>query len=206
MDQGPLRKNDVKETIQSKQEEKKLVKPLRNVPKGKCPRSSYIKSCEESSKFLGKPHIQYREVHVSDKCNRKTVFVGSSELCHLWKRPTYNPVSCVDFDCLIGGTVIEVHKLFLNVYRNIQSPLNIVVSCGINNIPLFSSEQTITQLKCFVYSIKSLHKENKIVFVTVPYAPKFCHLTKTDHTKIVARIKHINDWIEMTLYIFCSCS
>ena len=122
--------------------------------------------------------------------------MGSSELCHLWKRPTYNPVSCVDFDCLIGGTVIEVHKLFLNVYRNIQSPLNIVVSCGINNIPLFSSEQTITQLKCFVYSIKSLHKENKIVFVTVPYAPKFCHLTKTDHTKIVARIKHINDWID----------
>ena len=108
----------------------------------------------------------------------------------------FNPVPCVDFDCLIGGTVIEVHKLFLNVYRNIQSPLNVIVSCGLNNIPLFSSEQTIIQLKCFVYNIKSFHKENKIVFVTVPYAPKFCHSSLSDHIKMTARIKHINEWIE----------
>ena len=108
----------------------------------------------------------------------------------------FNPVPCVYLDCIIGGTVIDVHKLFLNVYRNMQSPLNVVVSCGLNNIPLLPSERTITQLKCFVYSIKSIHKDNKIVFATIPYAPKFCHSTLLEHVKMTARIKHINEWIE----------
>ena len=176
--------------------QKKNDKPFTKKTKVNFTRSSSIKNFEESSKFLSKPHIRYREINVSGKTDRKTVFVGSSELCHLWKSQKFNPLPCVDFDCLIGGTVIEVHKLFLNVYRNQELPLNIILSCGLNNIPLFSSEQTICQLKCLAYSIKSIHKEHKIVFVSIPYAPKFCHSRRLDHIKMTSRIKHINEWIE----------
>ena len=116
---------------------KKLDGPFTKKSKVNFTRSSSIKNFEESSKFLGKHHIRYREINASGKTDRKTVFVGSSELCHLWKSQKFNPLPCVNFDCLIGGTVIEVHKLFLNVYRNMESPLNIILSCGLNNIPLF---------------------------------------------------------------------
>ena len=101
-------------------------------------KSSSKKSFEETSKFLGKPHIRFRQVNTSAKQNRKTIFLGSSELCHLWRTSTFTPNSCVDFDCLVGGTVSEVHKMFLNGYRNNHSPLNVIVSCGLNNIPRYS--------------------------------------------------------------------
>ena len=112
-------------------------------------------------------------------------FLGSSELCHLWRTSTFTPDSCVDFDCLVGGTVLEVHKMFLNGYRDYHSLLNVVVSCGLNNIPRYSDQQTIVQLKCLAESIHSLNKENKVIFATVPYAPKFCHSMRYASMKMI---------------------
>ena len=158
--------------------------------------SSSKKSFEEASKFLGKPHIRYRQISTSAKQNRKTIFLGPSELCHLWRTSTFTPNSCVDFDCLVGGTVIEVHKMFLNGYRNNHSPLNVIVSCGLNNIPRHSDQQTIVQLECLAKSIHSMNKENKVIFATIPYAPKFCHSMRYASLKMISKTHNINEWIK----------
>ena len=85
--------------------------------------------------------------------------------------------------------------MFLNGYRNNHSPLNVIVSCGLNNIPRHSDEQTIVQLECFAKSIHSLNKENKVIFATIPYAPKFCHSMRCASSKMITKTKNINDWI-----------
>ena len=158
---------------------------------------SSSKQSEEASKFLGKPHIRYRPKGSPAKQNRKTIFLGSSELCHLWRTSTFTPDSCVDFDCLVGGTVLEVHKMFLNEYKDYHSLLNVVVSCGLNNIPRYSDQQTIVQLKCLAESIHSLNKENKVIFATVPYAPKFCHSMRYASMKMISKTHNINEWIKV---------
>ena len=157
---------------------------------------SSSKQSEEASKFLGKPHIRYRPKGSPAKQNRKTIFLGSSELCHLWRTSTFTPDSCVDFDCLVGGTVLEVHKMFLNEYREYHSPLNVIVSCGLNNIPRHSDQQTISQLEGLAKSIHSLNKENMVIFGTVPYAPKFCHSMRYASMKMISKTHNINEWIK----------
>ena len=58
----------------------------------------------------------------------QTVVCSDSTLCHLWRVSTFIPVFPVNFDCVVGGTVIDVHKMFLDQYRNCDSILNVIAN------------------------------------------------------------------------------
>ena len=108
----------------------------------------------------GKPHVSFKMLKASRFQENQTVVCSDSTLCHLWRVSTFNPVSPVNFDCVVGGTVIDVHKMFLDQYRNCESILNVIACCGLNNIPYKTARETITQMFCFQYSIHSMNKRN----------------------------------------------
>ena len=134
-------------------------------------------------------------LQVSRFQENQTVVCSDSTLCHLWRVPTFNPVSPVNFDCVVGGTVIDVHKMFLNQYRNCESTLNVIACCGLNNIPYKTARETITQMFCFQYSIHSMNKRSKVVFCSLPYPPKFCDTSVPNHLELIEKIETINKWI-----------
>ena len=76
---------------------------------------SYVKSNSEStSNHTGKTHVSYQMLEAPKLLENQTVVCSDSTLCHLWTVPSFNPVSPVNFDCVVGGTVIDVHKMFLD--------------------------------------------------------------------------------------------
>ena len=123
---------------------------------------------ESISNQKGKTLVSFNLLDGSKFPENQTVVCSDSTLCHLWRVPTFNPVSPVNFDCVVGGTVIDVHKMFLNEYRNCESSLNVIACCGLNNIPYKTASEIITQLFCFQFTIHSINKRNKICFVHFP--------------------------------------
>ena len=95
------------------------------------------------STFLrGKVHVSLEIL--SDTCDdTKTVLIDSSTLAHLWKTKIFKPLSPMNFDCVIGGKVIEIHKVFLAKYSQCTFPLNVIIACGVNDIPVHTSQDTI---------------------------------------------------------------
>ena len=80
---------------------------------------SYVTSNNESiSNHMGKPHVSFKMLEASKFAESQTVVCSDSTLCHLWTVSSFNPVSPINFDCVVGGTVIDVHKLFCDQYRN----------------------------------------------------------------------------------------
>ena len=61
---------------------------------------------ELTSDFFGKPHVKYSMKEIVAQSERKTVFVGDSSLCDLWRANKFDSSKGVDFDCVVGGTVI----------------------------------------------------------------------------------------------------
>ena len=74
---------------------------------------------------------------VIDPVQPLRVVLGSSTLAGLWKTRTFSE-NCdyhIDFDCIIGGQIHDVHSSFLDQYKlNTNSPMDIVLACGVNNI------------------------------------------------------------------------
>ena len=167
--------------------------PKSNRNNGRMLNSSLTK--EFSSNFMGKLHVSFRLLNNSAQCGRKTIVVTSSTLCHLWRLQTFNPADHVNFDCVIGGKVSDVHKMFMDVYGAYQSPLNVIICAGLNNIPVHTAEETIKQMKAFIQSIHHLNEENSSVFSTLPYAPKFCDESMPNNEIMIEKLAKINKWI-----------
>ena len=129
---------------------------------------------EKCLTFLGKPKIDFTKLSPLSSAKRKTVLVCSSTLSHLWKCNTFRPSGSISTHCLIGGTVLEIHRMFVKKYDFYFEPLNVVFCCAINSIPLESAQQIILQMKCFNYSIKQLNKDNSVIFSTMSFPPKLC--------------------------------
>ena len=162
---------------------------------------SYVTSNNESiSNHTGKPHVSFKMLETSKFAESQTVVCSDSTLCHLWTVSSFNPVSPINFDCVVGGTVIDVHKMFLNQYRNCESTLNVIACCGLNNIPYKTARETITQMFCFQYSIHSMNKSSKVVFCSLPYPPKFCDTSVPNHLELIEKIETSNKWILYTKY------
>ena len=167
--------------------------PKSNRNNGRMLNSSLTK--EFSSNFMGKLHVSFRLLNNSAQCGRKTIVVTSSTLCHLWRLQTFNPAVHVNFDCVIGGKVSDVHKMFMDVYGAYQSPLNVIICAGLNNIPVHTAEETIKQMQSFAHSIHHLNEENSSVFSTLPYAPKFCDESMPNNEIMIQKVGKINKWI-----------
>ena len=94
-----------------------------------------------------------------DQISRKKLVLGSSTLAHLWKTKGYRSPFHVDFDCIIGGQIHDVHLSFLRQYKDFSAPLDIVLACGMNNIPTDDGfDKVILQYESFLRSIRS-HSE-----------------------------------------------
>ena len=87
--------------------------------------------------------------------------MGSSTLAHLWKSNGYKE-NCdfhVDFDCIIGGQIHDVHLSFERQYKDLANPMDIILACGMNNVPTIDDATTIIlQLKSFLQTIEN-HSE-----------------------------------------------
>ena len=95
---------------------------------------------------------------------RKKVVLGSSTLAHLWKTDGFKQ-NCdfhIDFDCIIGGQIHDVHLSFLRQYMDISNSLDIVLACGMNNIPINdTAEDIILQFESFLHSITCHSKKHE---------------------------------------------
>jgi len=142
------------------------------------------------------------------------VVLGSSTLAHLWKTRTFSQ-NCkyhIDFDCIIGGQIHDVHSSFLDQYfpeheleqhdscLNMTSPMDIVLACGVNNILTTDSVQII--IKSYQSFIKSIHKHekrhkvrNRIVICPILYAPKYCDNRLPPNQNYLHKVFEVNQWI-----------
>ena len=150
---------------------------------------------ELSSVFRGKTHVSLRTSNHAVK-QARTILIGSSTLSHLWKTPTFKPSNPMDFDCLIGGKVSDVRIMFLRTYSDCEIPLNVIVCCGVNDVPVHSSDETIQELKKLAQAIMEHNENNKIVLSTILFPPKFCDRGRPDYINHIHRIKKINSWIK----------
>ena len=148
---------------------------------------------ELSNVFRGKPHISLRTS--GPAVEQATILIGSSTLSHLWRAPDFKPSSPINFDCVIGGRVSDIRKMFLMTYKDYESPLNVIVCCGVNDIAVQCSEETILQLKTLAQTIMENNTRNKIVISTILFAPKFCYRGSPDYLIHIRRTRHINNWI-----------
>ena len=122
--------------------------------------------------------------------------MGSSTLSHIWKCNTLRSSVPLNMHFLIGGTVVEIHRMFLKEYGSSSEPLNVIFSCAINSIPLESAQQIITQMKCFNYSVKQLNKDNSVIFSTMSFPPKLCDSHNPNYQTNIQKIKTVNNWVD----------
>lgn len=144
--------------------------------------------------------------HVDPKMNleaRQKIVLGSSTLAHLWQVKGYKSPFHIDFDCIIGGQIHDVHLSFIRQYKDITSPLDIILACGMNNVPTDdTSDEIVFQFESFLRSI-SEHSEihghenpNKVVICPLLYAPKFCDAKLNQSQNHLPKILRVNQWIK----------
>lgn len=131
---------------------------------------------------------------------RLSIVMGSSTLHNIWKSGTFRPKFHIDFDIIIGGRIHDVHYAFMAQYAELDLPMDVVLACGVNNMPTSdTAEDVIFQLKSFVKSIqqKSHHsKPNRVVISTILYAPKYCDNSLREKDNMREKVRQVNAWIE----------
>ena len=135
---------------------------------------------------------------------RKKIVMGSSTLAHLWKCPDYrNPPFHIDFDCIIGGQIHDVHESFEKQYYEHPVPLDIILACGMNNVPTTdSAEQIVLQFESLLGTIAShsikhkIKKPNRVIICPLLYAPKFCDDRLPAPENHLEKIIEVNKWIK----------
>ncbi len=56
---------------------------------------------------------------------------------------------------IIGGRIHDIHASFLYQYSQVSTPMDIILVCGVNNIPTEdSSQDMIIQFESFIKTIK----------------------------------------------------
>jgi len=138
-----------------------------------------------------------------DKHGRHRIVLGSSTLAHLWKTKGFHSQYHIDFDCIIGGQIHDVHLSFIRQYQNMASPLDIVLACGMNNVPTSdTTDDVILQFESFLSSIRD-HSEkhqhttpNRVVICPLLFAPKFCDAKLQQKENHLSKIISINKWIK----------
>jgi len=140
---------------------------------------------------------------VRDTKGRRRVVLGSSTLHNVWKREAFKPDFHIDFEMIIGGQIHDVNAAFLYQFSDVTDPMDIVLACGVNNIPMEdTADHIIFQYKSFISWIK-LHGErhgflspSRVVIATIPYAPKHCDISLSDRDNKVEKVRAVNAWIK----------
>merc|ERR1719300_821069 len=139
---------------------------------------------------------------VIESKDRMKIVLGSSTLAHLWKTQTFaqNIRYHVDFDCIIGGQIHDVHASFMDQYFRIAQPLDIVLACGVNNILTPDSVTTIIRsYQSFVKDIQRHAKvnsvNNRVVICPILYAPKYCDDRLPPGNNYLTKVFEVNAWI-----------
>ena len=93
---------------------------------------------------------------------------------------------------------------FLYQWSSNRTPLDIVLACGVNNVPNEgprpdTAEDIIFQYKTFVDYIKlhsaELEEASRVVIATIPYAPKHTDRTVPGSSEMVDKVRKVNAWI-----------
>ena len=65
---------------------------------------------------------------------------------------------------ILGGRIHDIHASFLYQYSQVSTPMDIILVCGVNNIPTEDSSQNIIiQFKSLIKTIKdhSVHHNHR---------------------------------------------
>lgn len=125
------------------------------------------------------------------------ILLGSSTLHNIWKCPTFKTRFRTDYDCIIGGQIHDCHASFLCQIGQWSGPLNVVLACGVNNIPTGDSAlDIIFQFKSLISTIKNLNVKNKVVVAQILFAPKFCDSSLQSNRNMLHKIREVNKWIK----------
>jgi len=141
--------------------------------------------------------------HNQNKDGRRlSVVLGSSTLHNLWRVEQYRPNYHIDFDTIIGGKIHDVHASFIYQYDKLSNPMDIVLACGVNNIPTDDTAATIIfMFKSFVNTIKEHSKKNqhekpnRVVISSILYAPKYCDPGLYQNQNHLQKVRDVNAWI-----------
>lgn len=153
---------------------------------------------------------QLREIHCrlcrfkhTTESERLNLVLSSSTVHNLWLSRSYQPEEHIDFDTIIGGRIHDIHASFLYQYYDLKTPMDILLVCGVNNIPTSdSSSIIIQQFESLIKTIKRHSQENnhrvgnRIVLCTVLYAPKFCDRSLPPQFDMKDKVRKVNNWIE----------
>jgi len=134
---------------------------------------------------------------------RMRVVLGSSTLHNIWQTQDFRPAAHIDFDTIIGGRIHDVHASFLNQYESLTNPMDVLLACGVNNIPTCdSAELIIMQFKSFVATIKQHstthnHREpNRVVISSIHFAPKYADPNLHPKANMTEKVRRVNAWIK----------
>jgi len=138
-----------------------------------------------------------RTTHPKQEQGKRRVLLGSSTLHNLWKEATFAPGHHVDFDCIIGGRVHDVHAAFLEQYLEEPLPMDVVLACGVDNLPTADTAGDIVfSLQSFIKSIKEQNRDNRVVVASLPFAPKYCDVGVPPSRNMVAKVRQVNTWVD----------
>jgi len=144
-----------------------------------------------------------KKQHPKQSEGRRSLVLGSSTLHNIWKVSEYKPNFHVDFDCIIGGKIHDVHASFLYQYAKIKEPMDVLLACGVNNIPSTdSAHDIIFQFKSLVKSIlqhsedQGHVKPSRVVIASLLYAPKYCDARLNPQLNMIDKVRTVNKWIQ----------
>ena len=110
-----------------------------------------------------------------EKQGRRRVVIGSSTLHNIWAEASYKPGYHIDFDCIIGGQIHDVHASFLQQYMDITEPMDIVIGCCHDNVPTpDTASDIIFAFRSLVKTIQEQNRDNRVVIASLLFAPKYC--------------------------------
>jgi len=144
------------------------------------------------------PICRIKHISVTDLGGRRRVVIGSSTLHNVWRGEAFRPDSHIDFEMIIGGCIHDLNAAFLYGFGDTTDPMDIVLACGVNNIPTDdTADSIIFQYKSFVAWIR-LHSQrlcfespSRVVIATIPYTPRHCDASDRNYEKVRA----VNAWI-----------
>lgn len=138
-----------------------------------------------------------KKTHNKEERGKRRVVLGSSTLHNIWNESTYRPDFHVDFDCIIGGQIHDVHAAFLTQYSGETAAMDIVLACGVNNVNTTNTAQDIIfQFRSFVKSIEEQNRDNHVVVASLLYAPKYCDAGVPSSRNMLEKVREVNRWVE----------
>jgi len=137
-----------------------------------------------------------RSSHARHESGRRKVVIGSSTLHNIWAEAAYKPGYHIDFDCIIGGQIHDVHASFLQQYMDVTEPMDIVIGCCHDNVPTpDTASDIIFAFRSLVKTIQEQNRDNRVVIASLLFAPKYCDVGIPPSRNMLEKVRTVNRWI-----------